>query len=202
LGRFLIGNRSGEDVRNYSVPEKRGPDQGEVMKSKTILGFLMAALLLVAACSTGGGVTTTAATDLTTATTAGTVDTTSAPATTAAAGGEGEAVSIVTSDLGDILVAPDGFTLYVFMPDAQGDPTCNDTCADNWPALGGPVTAGEGVDAALLGTATRDDGTVQATYNGWPLYYFAGDPAVGDTNGQGVSDIWWVVDPAGEPISS
>jgi predicted lipoprotein with Yx(FWY)xxD motif len=177
------------------------------MKSKTILGFLMAALLLVAACSTGGGATTTAATDLTTATTVGAVDTTSAPgttaaapATTAAAGGEG--VSIVTSDLGDILVAPDGFTLYVFMPDAQGDPTCNDTCADNWPALGGPVTAGEGVDAALLGTATRDDGSVQATYNGWPLYYFAGDPAVGDTNGQGVSDIWWVVDPAGEPISS
>lgn len=171
------------------------------MKSKTMLGFLLAAFLLVAACSTGGGATTTAATDLTTATTARAAETTAAPATTAAAA-EGEAISVVTSDLGDILVAPNGFTVYLFMPDGQGDPTCYETCADNWPALGGPVTAGEGVDAALLGTATRTDGTVQATYNGWPLYLFAGDPAVGDTNGQGISDIWWVVDPTGEPISS
>jgi predicted lipoprotein with Yx(FWY)xxD motif len=58
------------------------------------------------------------------------------------------------------------------------------------------------VDASLLGTVERPDGSIQATYNGWPLYYFAGDPGAGDVNGQGVNDIWWVVSPAGEAISS
>lgn len=176
------------------------------MKARTILVLVTVALVLVAACSAGGGATTTSATDVTTATTAAPVSTTAAPATTGAptttAVAEGEAILIATTDLGDVLVAPDGFTLYLFMPDAQGDPTCNDSCAENWPALAGPVTAGEGVDAALLGIATRDDGTVQATYNGWPLYKFAGDSAARDTNGQGLNDVWWVIDAAGEPISS
>ena len=70
--------------------------------------------------------------------------------------------------------------------------------------MAGPATAGEGADEAMLGTAARpDDGSEQATYNGWPLYYFAQDAAPGDTNGQGIGENWWVVDPAtGEAISS
>lgn len=174
--------------------------RGRSMKSNRILVLLLAGLLLVAACSSGG-TTTTVATDLTSGTTAGSVETTAAPATTAGATGEGATLVVASTELGGVLSDGDGFTVYLFMPDAQGTPTCNDDCAANWPALVGPVTAGDGVDAALLGTATRDDGTVQATYNGWPLYHFSGDPAAGDINGQGVGDIWWVVDPAGEPIS-
>ena len=49
----------------------------------------------------------------------------------------------------------------------------------------------------LLGTLTRDDGTVQVTYNGWPLYHFSGDTAPGDTNGQGLEGVWFLVSPTG-----
>ena len=62
--------------------------------------------------------------------------------------------------------------------------------------------AGEGVDAALIGYTIRDNGSVQATYNGWPLYYFIRDEAPGDTNGQGVGEIWYVVDPSGAGVGS
>lgn len=156
------------------------------MKSNRIIVLLFAGLFLVTACSSGA-TTTTVATELTTG---------------SSAAAEGATLVVASTGLGDVLADGDGFTVYLFLPDAQGTPTCNDSCAENWPALAGPVTAGDGVDAALLGTATRADGTVQATYNGWPLYHFAGDPATGDVNGQGVGENWWVVDPAGEPISS
>ncbi len=104
------------------------------------------------------------------------------------------------SGLGDILTDGDGNTLYLFIPDNQGPSVCNDGCAVAWPPLEGEATAGDGVDAALLGTTERDDGTTQATYNGWPLYYYADDSAPGDTNGQAVNDVWWVLSPAGNAI--
>lgn len=111
----------------------------------------------------------------------------------------GTTVAMAESDLGSILVDAEGNTLYLFMPDAQGDSTCYDDCATNWPALTGEASAGDGVDASLLGTTERTDGEIQATYNGWPLYYFANDAAPGDVNGQGVGDVWFVLDAAGEP---
>jgi predicted lipoprotein with Yx(FWY)xxD motif len=105
------------------------------------------------------------------------------------------------SSLGTILVDGEGHTLYMFEPDAQGPSTCTDQCLGAWPALLGPATAGDGVDAGMLGTAARpDDGTLQVTYNGWPLYYFAQDAAAGDVNGQGVNDVWYVVDPSGAAV--
>lgn len=117
----------------------------------------------------------------------------------------GPAVAVASSSLGDIVVDANGMTLYLFEADTQGDgkSVCNGACAATWPALlvGGGATpvAGAGV-TGTLGTATRDDGTTQVTLNGWPLYYFAGDAAAGDTNGQGLSDVWWVVNGAGDAI--
>ena len=93
-----------------------------------------------------------------------------------------------------------GNTLYVFIPDDGGESTCYDGCADAWPPLEGAAQAGGSIDAALLGTSPRTDGSVQVTYNGWPLYYFANDAAPGDTNGQGLNDVWYVMDPSGEVI--
>ena len=61
------------------------------------------------------------------------------------------------------------------------------------------VSGGDGVDAALLATATNPDAGPQVTYNGWPLYYFSGDSAPGDTNGEGPGGVWYVVDPTGNP---
>ena len=114
----------------------------------------------------------------------------------------GPRISVASTDFGDALVEEDGRTLYMFVPDQQknGTPTCYDDCAQAWPALVGPVSAGEGVDDGLLGTAERTDGTVQATYNDLPLYYFAGDQAAGDVNGQGLFDSWWIVDASGAPV--
>jgi predicted lipoprotein with Yx(FWY)xxD motif len=135
---------------------------------------------------------------------------TDAPAATEPAGtepeeseesGEGEELALATTDLGDIIVDDEGMTMYMFMPDAQGDTSqCNDACADAWPPQVEIAEVGAGLDMAMVGTITRADGTVQSTYNGWPLYYFSGDSAAGDVNGQGVNDVWWVLDATGTPV--
>jgi predicted lipoprotein with Yx(FWY)xxD motif len=65
---------------------------------------------------------------------------------------------------------------------------------------GDPV-AGDGIDASKLGTTTRTDGTVQVTYNGWPLYYYVKDAQAGDVVGQGVGSVWYVISPAGEMVT-
>jgi len=109
------------------------------------------------------------------------------------------------SDLGEIVVDADGMTVYMFDNDTQGSgtSTCEGDCAANWPAVttdSDEAPAVEGVTGEV-GTMTGVDGETQVTLNGWPLYYYAGDAAAGDTNGQGVGGIWWVLDPAGEKIS-
>lgn len=124
----------------------------------------------------------------------------------AEAGDTSEAADGVTletsdTDLGTIVVDSEGMTLYVFDNDSEGTSACTGDCAANWPPLTGEVTAGEGTDEGLLGSTERDDGSMQVTYDGLPLYYFAGDEAAGDTNGQGVGGIWWVIAPDGEKIT-
>lgn len=104
--------------------------------------------------------------------------------------------------LGTIVTDTAGRTLYAFDKDQRDISSCYDACAARWPALltaGAPASDG-GVDASLLGTTQRSDGTSQATYRGRPLYYFALDAAAGDTAGQGVMDVWHVVTQAGEPV--
>src|SRR5918992_1294541 len=114
----------------------------------------------------------------------------------------GPNISVASTDFGEALVENDGRSVYMFVPDQEenGTPTCYEDCAQAWPALEGPVTAGEGVEESLLGTVERTDGTMQATYNDLPLYYFSGDSAAGDVNGQGLFDVWWLVDASGAPI--
>ena len=115
----------------------------------------------------------------------------------------GTTVQVGKNDaLGSFLVDDKGMTLYLFTKDSPNTTTCYDQCATNWPPLlttGAPV-AGEGVDASKLGTITRTDGTVQVTYNGWPLYFYAKDAAPGDVVGQNVGDVWFVVSPASEQV--
>ncbi|MGD0877685.1 MAG: hypothetical protein ABSA01_06005 [Anaerolineales bacterium] len=101
--------------------------------------------------------------------------------------------------LGSILVDSNGMTLYLYTKDTPNTSVCYGNCATLWPPLltnGAPV-AGTGVTASMLGTTTRTDGTVQVTYNGWPLYYFAKDKVAGDTTGEGVGSVWYVITPAG-----
>ncbi|MFW6449070.1 MAG: hypothetical protein ACOC0X_05965 [Halobacteriota archaeon] len=105
-------------------------------------------------------------------------------------------------DLGDILVDGEGMTLYMFDNDEQGagESTCYDDCAGNWPPLtvDDAPRAGDTVEASL-DTFEREDGSMQVSAAGWPLYTWAADEEPGDATGQGVNDVWWVLDPAGEP---
>lgn len=109
---------------------------------------------------------------------------------------DGVAVSTASDDLGTYLVGPDGRTLYYLTKDVTpGASVCEGDCLTNWPPLvveaGQAITAGEGV-TGTLGAISRSDGTMMATYRGRPLYYFAGDAAAGETNGQGKGDVWFV----------
>ena len=107
------------------------------------------------------------------------------------------------AELGQILTDAGGYTVYLFTNDEQGAGTsaCEGDCIAAWPVVGEITSPSGALDADLVGTIERSDGTIQATYNGWPLYRFANDEAPGDTNGQGVNDIWWVLDSDGVAVS-
>lgn len=120
-------------------------------------------------------------------------------------GGSGDATVRVRShpEFGEILVGPDGMTLYSFDMDTQdvAESTCYDDCAEAWPPLTVEATPEAGADvAAELTTFEREDGAMQVAANGWPLYYFANDEEPGDASGQGVNDVWWVLGADGAPI--
>ena len=105
-------------------------------------------------------------------------------------------------DHGAILTDGDGRALYMFTEDSAGESVCTGSCAENWPPLTGEnPQAGAGV-SATLGTIERQDGSIQVTVAEMPLYYFAGDDGPGQTNGQGVGDVWYLLRPDGSVIRS
>lgn len=99
--------------------------------------------------------------------------------------------------VGDYLADAEGMTLYYFKNDSSGKSTCYGKCVRNWPIyyVDG-VEVPEGLDAKDFGTITRDDGKKQTTFRGYPLYYFISDGSPGDTKGEGIGDVWYVVNPA------
>ncbi|MGH8875920.1 MAG: SCO0930 family lipoprotein [Stackebrandtia sp.] len=113
-------------------------------------------------------------------------------------------VKVGETDLGNVLVDSEGQTLYMFKKDKNGKSACYDDCEKKWPPLtvDGDPEAGEGAEADLLGTTEREDGTKQVTYKDMPLYYFAKDSASGDVKGQGVKDVWYVVDADGKVVET
>jgi predicted lipoprotein with Yx(FWY)xxD motif len=169
------------------------------VRSTLLAGSLLGITIILAACggSSTGGAASPAATPAAASQAA-------ASATPEAANPGPAAVTVALGDtsLGSVLTGDKGMTLYVFVPDNAGDSTCYDKCAASWPPLIGTVTPGAGLDAGDFGTTTRKDGTSQATFYGWPLYYFAADKAAGDTNGQGLNSKWYVVDKAGTMVGA
>jgi predicted lipoprotein with Yx(FWY)xxD motif len=97
--------------------------------------------------------------------------------------------SLKTAKIGGVTVLTNanGFTLYSFAPDTPAKSNCNGTCAQNWPPVKGPVTAA-GV-TGTFGTIKRSDGSVQATFDGHPLYAFVGDTAPGQNKGNGLNAL-------------
>jgi predicted lipoprotein with Yx(FWY)xxD motif len=116
-------------------------------------------------------------------------------------------VEVRGSRLGQILVDGQGRTLYLFEADQAGMSSCNGACASAWPPYLSDATprADAGVTGSLLGTSARgDDGGTQVTYDGHPLYYYAGDSEPGDTAGQGLDQFgakWYVLAPGGNKIA-
>jgi len=100
--------------------------------------------------------------------------------------------------LGKILVDGAGKTLYLYSRDEKGVSNCYDQCEARWPILrptAGAAPTGAPDINGTLGVISRKDGTSQVTYNGIPLYYFTPDEKAGDTKGQAVGGVWWVLAP-------
>ena len=173
-----------------------------------IVGPALAALLTLSACATGGSAQTSAPTQAAAPTAAAVATPTSAPASQAApspaataapAQGAEESYTVMVRDdpkLGKILTDGMGKTLYRYTKDSANTSVCTGGCLQAWPALtsNDAPTLDDGI-AGKLDLMTRSDGTKQVTYNGMPLYYYAKDTKPGDTTGQGVGSVWYVVTP-------
>ena len=141
----------------------------------------LAATLLIAACGSSTSSTSSGST------------TSNAPAASGSA--------LKTTKIGGatVLTNAKGFTLYWFVPDTSTTSKCNGSCATYWPPMKGPATAGAGV-TGKLGTIKRSDGSIQATYNGHPLYTYVADGAPGQAKGNGLNlngGVWHEVTVSG-----
>lgn len=118
-----------------------------------------------------------------------------APSAAAATASAAPTVAVSDSSLGKILIAASNkMTLYTYAKDTADTSNCTGACASNWPPFtvtADPV-AGAGITGKLA-TTTRTDGTKQLTWNGKPLYFYAKDTKPGDTLGQNVGQVWFVV---------
>jgi predicted lipoprotein with Yx(FWY)xxD motif len=137
-----------------------------------------------------------------TATTSPSTMPTSAPAAPSAAGTD---LTVATTGLGKIVVDGKGMTVYFYDPDKanSGFSACKGQCSAIWPALA-PTTASPTFKSisATVGKIGGTDGGMQITINGRPLYTYSGDSSPGNTNGQGIEGIWYVVSPTGDEMKS
>ncbi|HLJ98434.1 MAG TPA: hypothetical protein VKU39_00850 [Streptosporangiaceae bacterium] len=130
----------------------------------------------------------------------------STPATSSGSGSASSGQALKTTTIGGatVLTNAAGLTLYWFVPDTSTTSNCNGSCATYWPPVKGPATAGTGV-TGTLGTINRSDGTVQATWNGHPLYTYISDTAPGQAKGNGLNvsgGVWHEVTLSGSSNSS
>jgi predicted lipoprotein with Yx(FWY)xxD motif len=155
-----------------------------MLKTSIVTAVLAAGVVVLSGCGSGDDGGTTSSGD------------TSSAATSSSAAAEDAELQTADTDLGSIVVDKEGMTVYMFDKDVQnsGASSCSGQCLEAWP----PVVAESDnptVDGVTgeVGTITRDDGTEQVTLDGWPLYYWQGDSAPGDTTGQAVQGVWWVL---------
>jgi predicted lipoprotein with Yx(FWY)xxD motif len=171
------------------------------MHSKLVLtGGLVAAAFIAAACSPTGGSAGYYGAPNPPPSGAPVVAPSPSPAPPVASG---TAIAVGSTRLGQVLVDSSGRTVYLFLGDKGTTSSCNSApCVQYWPPVltNGAPQAGAGLNASLLGTTTRADGTTQVTYAGHPLYRFISDKKAGDVTGQGINAFgapWYVVSPSG-----
>jgi predicted lipoprotein with Yx(FWY)xxD motif len=151
---------------------------------------LVSAAVILLACGCGGSSSSSAVTGA-----------------TAAGGGTVTVMARSVPGIGTVLVDSQGYALYVFAPDDHRAITCTGTCLGTWPPLtlpsGGRLAAGPGVTSMLLGSDPDPAGGRVVTYDGWPLYTYAGDVAPGQAAGQDIDlngGEWYVIRPSGQPL--
>jgi predicted lipoprotein with Yx(FWY)xxD motif len=166
-------------------------EAGNRLRMLLALPAIAAAAAVLAACSSSG-----------TSSASGGSGSTSTSSPAAATAG-----SLKTATIGGatVLTNAKGFTLYSFAPDTPTKSNCNGACAQNWPPVTGPATA-SGV-TGTFGTIKRSDGSVQATFDGHPLYTFVGDTAPGQAKGNGLNaagGLWHEITTSGTaaPVST
>ena len=152
---------------------------------------MLLALLAVAA---GAAVLAACSSSGTSSTSGGSGTSTSSPAAATAG-------SLKTATIGGatVLTNAKGFTLYSFAPDTATKSNCNAGCVQYWPPVKGPATAGSGVTGTLT-TIKRSDGSMQAAYDGHPLYTYVGDTSPGQAKGNGLNlsgGVWHEVTASG-----
>ena len=153
-------------------------------------------VLLLAACGPSSTTPGSAYGTSSSSPTASPMSTGSAGASTSGMGTSGTVtLTIKKTAIGDVLADAKGDTLYWYEKDMKGGPsTCTGSCLAAWPAVTGKPAAAMGVTfAGKLGSVTNANGTVQATYNGYPLYRYAEDMAPGQTSGNGAGGVWHVI---------
>ena len=160
--RKILGHRHGDNAQRVSSGRTR-------FRMLLVLSAAIAAAAALAACGSSG--------------------TPSGPSYSGASSGgvPAAAGSLKTAEIGGaaVLTSAKGFTLYSFAPDTSTMSRCNGTCAQNWPPVKGPTTA-PGVKGTF-GTIKRSNGSVQATFDGHPLYTFVGDTAPEQNHGNGLN---------------
>ncbi len=157
---------------------------------------LAAVVLAVAACASSSSSSSSAA--------APSSSPAAAAASSSSASSAGTTVLSRTINGTAVLTNSKGFTLYWFGPDTSTTSKCTGSCATYWPPVTGPVTAGPGV-TGTLGVITRSDGTMQATYDGHPLYTYAGDSAPGQDKGNGLNlsgGVWHAATVSGAMLAA
>ncbi len=170
------------------VSEEPGKERRVTMSKRWLVPVGLAAAALIA---TGCGSSSSSSTP-----------STSGGSTSAAA----SASTLKSAKIGGTTVLTDakGFTLYWFALDTSSTSKCNGSCAQFWPPVKGPATAGTGV-TGTLGTITRSDGSIQATWNGHPLYTYKLDSAPGQNKGNGITasgGVWHEVALSAAPAPS
>jgi predicted lipoprotein with Yx(FWY)xxD motif len=173
----------------------------------TLLGGLAAVALVVAGCGGGGSSSSGQSSSAQGGSGASSASQSRYGAPSPAPASTGPAsVSLRSTKLGKILVDGQGRTLYLFQADKGTTSKCSGACTGIWPPLTtkGKPMAGSGLQAAKLGTARRSDGKLGVTYNGHPLYTYAGDSSPGQTTGEESKDFgaeWDVLSAAGDKIT-
>jgi predicted lipoprotein with Yx(FWY)xxD motif len=168
------------------------------------VGGALAAAATVAACSSAASTGSAAAAP---ASPAGASSPGAGASTPSAGASGGTVITTAKSSAGTVLTSGSGKAVYVWAKDTGDMSNCTGACAGAWPPVTttGTATAAGGAQASDIGTITRSDGTKQVTYDGHPLYYFAGDSGAGTASGQGSDGFgakWWLVAPTGSDVTA